>query len=63
MIGALDDPYSQYLTSEEFRSSLQGISGQFEGIGATIGTVDRVGRDRLLHHARPTTAASRSSRR
>lgn len=43
MIGALDDPYSQYLTSEEFKSSLQGISGQFEGIGATIGTVDRAG--------------------
>ena len=43
MIGALDDPYSQYLTSDEFRSSLQGISGQFEGIGATIGTVDRTG--------------------
>jgi carboxyl-terminal processing protease len=43
MIGALDDPYSQYLTSDEFRSSLQGIAGQFEGIGATIGTVDRVG--------------------
>jgi carboxyl-terminal processing protease len=43
MIGALDDPYSQYLTSEEFRASLQGIAGQFEGIGATIGTVDRAG--------------------
>ena len=40
MIGALDDPYSQYLTSEEFKASLQGISGEFEGIGATIGTVD-----------------------
>ena len=51
MIGALDDPYSQYLTSDEFRSSLQGIAGQFEGIGATIGTVDRVGRHRLLRHA------------
>ena len=43
MIGALDDPYSQYLTSEEFKKSLQGISGEFEGIGATIGTVDRTG--------------------
>lgn len=43
MIGALDDPYSQYLTSEEFKKSLQGISGEFEGIGATIGTVDGKG--------------------
>jgi carboxyl-terminal processing protease len=43
MIGALDDPYSQYLTSEEFKASLQGISGEFEGIGATIGTVDASG--------------------
>jgi carboxyl-terminal processing protease len=38
MIGALDDPYSSYLTPEEYRNSLQGISGQFEGIGAEIGT-------------------------
>jgi carboxyl-terminal processing protease len=43
MIGALDDPYSQYLTAEEFKRSLEGISGQFEGIGATIGTVDAKG--------------------
>jgi carboxyl-terminal processing protease len=43
MISALGDPYSQYLTSEEFKASLQGIAGQFEGIGATIGTVDRSG--------------------
>jgi carboxyl-terminal processing protease len=38
MISALDDPYSTYLTSEEYRQSLQGISGQFEGIGAEIAT-------------------------
>jgi carboxyl-terminal processing protease len=43
MIGALDDPYSQYLTSQEFKDSLRSISGQFEGIGATIGTVDASG--------------------
>jgi carboxyl-terminal processing protease len=36
MIGALGDPYSAYLTSEEYRQSLLGISGQFEGIGAQI---------------------------
>src|SRR5512147_1522475 len=38
MIAALGDPYSSYLTSEEYRKSLQGISGQFEGIGAEIAT-------------------------
>jgi carboxyl-terminal processing protease len=38
MIGALGDPFSAYMTSEEYRQSLQGISGQFEGIGAEIAT-------------------------
>jgi carboxyl-terminal processing protease len=39
MIESLEDPYSSYLTPEEYRESLQGISSQFEGIGAEIGTV------------------------
>ncbi len=43
MITALGDPYSQYLTSDEFKGSLRDISGEFEGIGATIGTVDSTG--------------------
>jgi carboxyl-terminal processing protease len=43
MIGSLDDPYSQYLTSQEFKDSLRSLSGEFEGIGATIGTVDAKG--------------------
>ena len=38
MIESLGDPYSSYLTSEEYRSTLQGISGEFEGIGAEIAT-------------------------
>jgi len=38
MFGALEDPYSSYLTSQEYRDSLRGISGEFEGIGAEIGT-------------------------
>ena len=38
MIDALGDPYSSYLTSEQYRDSLLGISGQFEGIGAEIAT-------------------------
>ena len=36
MIDSLGDPYSAYLSSDEYRQSLQGISGQFEGIGAEI---------------------------
>ncbi len=39
MIDSLGDPYSSYLTSEEYRRSLEGISGEFEGIGARIATV------------------------
>ena len=38
MIESLGDPYSSYLTSDEYRQSLQGISGQFEGIGAEMAT-------------------------
>ena len=38
MIDALGDPYSSYLTSKEYHDSLQGISGEFEGIGAEIAT-------------------------
>ena len=43
MITALGDPYSMYLTSDEYRDSLEGLSGEFEGIGATIGAVDATG--------------------
>ncbi|HET9344079.1 MAG TPA: S41 family peptidase [Candidatus Limnocylindrales bacterium] len=38
MVEALEDPYSSYLTPEEYQSGLQDLSGQFEGIGAEIGT-------------------------
>lgn len=38
MIDALEDPYSSYLTSDEYRDSLQDIGGQFEGVGAEIAT-------------------------
>jgi carboxyl-terminal processing protease len=44
MVEAVGDPYSTYLTSEEFRNTLQDISGEFEGIGAEIGTVDANGK-------------------
>ena len=38
MIEALGDPYSSYLTSDEYHDTLQGISGEFEGIGVEIAT-------------------------
>jgi carboxyl-terminal processing protease len=38
LFDALGDPYSEYLTSDEYRDSLEGLSGTFEGIGAEIGT-------------------------
>ena len=38
MIQSLGDPYSAYLSSTEYRQNLQGINGQFEGIGAEIAT-------------------------
>lgn len=44
MIEALGDPYSSYLSPDDFQDTLQGISGQFEGIGAEIGTVDAAGK-------------------
>jgi carboxyl-terminal processing protease len=43
MIGSLDDPYSEYLTADQYRQNLQGISGQFEGIGADLATSDTTG--------------------
>jgi carboxyl-terminal processing protease len=45
VIGALGDPYSSYMTSQEFQQSLQGINGEFEGIGAEIATKDASGAD------------------
>jgi carboxyl-terminal processing protease len=36
----LGDPFSFYMTEEEYRASLTGISGEFEGIGAEMNTVD-----------------------
>jgi carboxyl-terminal processing protease len=44
LIEALGDPYSSYLSPEDFQNTLQGISGQFEGIGAEIGTADPAGK-------------------
>ncbi len=38
MVDSLGDPYSAYLTPDQYRQGLQDLSGQFEGIGAEIGT-------------------------
>jgi carboxyl-terminal processing protease len=38
MIDSLGDPYSEFLSADQYRRNLQGISGQFEGIGAEIAT-------------------------
>jgi carboxyl-terminal processing protease len=43
MVEALGDPYSAYLTPEEYQTGLQDLSGQFEGIGAEIGTKSATG--------------------
>jgi carboxyl-terminal processing protease len=40
IFGALDDPFSQYLTEEEYQASLGGISGEFEGVGIEMSTID-----------------------
>lgn len=43
MFEALDDPFSSYMTSDEYKASLSGISGQFEGIGAEMAAVNVTG--------------------
>ena len=43
MFKALGDPFSLYLSPDQFTSSLSGISGQFQGIGATLATQDASG--------------------
>jgi carboxyl-terminal processing protease len=43
MVESIGDPYSTYLSSEDFRQTLQDINGEFEGIGAEIGTVNAAG--------------------
>jgi carboxyl-terminal processing protease len=43
MVDSLGDPYSAYLTPEQYSQGLQDLSGQFEGIGAEIGTQNAKG--------------------
>lgn len=43
MVDSLGDPYSAYLSPEQYSQGLQDLSGQFEGIGAEIGTENAKG--------------------
>jgi carboxyl-terminal processing protease len=38
MIGALDDPYSSYMSPEELQKARESIGGEFSGVGAEITT-------------------------
>jgi carboxyl-terminal processing protease len=40
LVESVGDPYSSYLSPEDFTGTLNDISGSFEGIGAEIGSVD-----------------------
>lgn len=40
---SLKDPYSSYMTEAEYRASLSGLSGQFEGIGVEVTTMTAAG--------------------
>ena len=43
LVESVGDPYSTYLSPEDFQGTLNDISGTFEGIGAEIGSVDPAG--------------------
>jgi carboxyl-terminal processing protease len=43
LVESVGDPYSSYLSPEDFTGTLNDISGTFEGIGAEIGSVDSNG--------------------
>ena len=43
LVESVGDPYSSYLSPEDFRGTIDDISGAFEGIGAEIGAVDSAG--------------------
>jgi carboxyl-terminal processing protease len=43
MVDSLGDPYSAYLSPDQYSQGLQDLSGTFEGIGAEIGTHDAKG--------------------
>jgi carboxyl-terminal processing protease len=40
ILNVLDDPYTAYLTPDEYELSTSGLEGKFEGIGATVNIKD-----------------------
>ncbi len=48
MIAALDDPYSSYLTPEAYQNFDISLSGDMEGIGATIRTIEETGEIEII---------------
>ena len=54
MVDGLGDQYSAYLTPDQYQSGLQDLSGQFEGIGAEIGTKDAGGATNTCSTLGPT---------
>ena len=42
MFKSLGDPYSSYMSSDDYKRTLSALSGQFEGIGAEMATRDTV---------------------
>lgn len=40
MIEALEDPYTSYLTADDYQLSMSGLEGSFEGIGAYVAKKD-----------------------
>jgi carboxyl-terminal processing protease len=43
LFNALEDPFSQYLTEEQYRQTLGGISGEFTGVGVELSTQEASG--------------------
>ena len=41
---ALGDPFSQYLTQEQYTATLSGLSGEFTGVGVQVQTQDTTGK-------------------
>ena len=41
---ALGDPFSQYLTQEQYTQTLSGLSGEFTGVGVQVATQDAAGK-------------------
>jgi carboxyl-terminal processing protease len=57
MVGALGDQFSRYLTSQEYRSNLSFLNGQFAGIGASV---QQKGNQIVIASVLPSTPAEKA---